>query len=212
MDPISLIALVLAVVVGLKLRSVLGVKDATTDELEQRQQQVEKELRQKKQAQAKAEAASEAMAADIPNSMVTVVEEIRSIDPDFSLQHFLDGAEAAYEMVLHAYADSDLSPVKAFLHKSVYEGLADAIETRAKAGTQHYSTLVRIMATDITHIGMGTRKRAEITVKFEGEQLFITKDKEGNPQGSSTTKLVTDEWVFARTLTNQNPNWTVIAI
>src|SRR5919108_2093544 len=51
-------------------------------------------------------------------------------DPGFDPNHFLDGAKIAYEMIVMAFADGDDGALKQLLGSEVYEGFRRAISER----------------------------------------------------------------------------------
>jgi predicted lipid-binding transport protein (Tim44 family) len=138
--------------------------------------------------------------------------ELLRADPGFDPAHFLDGAKAAYEMIVMAYADGDDAMLKQLLGGDVYDGFAGAIREREAKGEKVESTLVGINKADIIESEIKGRT-AYVTVKFVSELISVTRDAdgevvEGDPK---TVREVTDIWTFARETTSKNPNWKLVA-
>ena len=82
------------------------------------------------------------------------------IDPGFDEAGFLDGAARAYEMILTAFADDDLTPVRDFLGAEVAAGFEAAIGARRAGGR------VRSEVLD-SGPGIPERDRARIFQEFQ---------------------------------------------
>ncbi len=152
----------------------------------------------------------EAIASDDPLS--AGLKSIKSADPSFVQEEFLDGAAMAFEMILNAYASGDTSVLKNLLSPEVYGNFTQAIRDREQAGEVLEDTLVNIKSTEIVEAYMEAQ-HATVTVKFISEQVNVTRDEsgdvvDGNPNAIIT---VTDFWTFARDTRSRNPNWTLVA-
>src|SRR5205807_10645281 len=55
------------------------------------------------------------------------LERIRGADPGFDATQFLEGARAAFEMIVAAFADGDKSRLRPLLSDDVYKPFASAI-------------------------------------------------------------------------------------
>jgi len=238
-DPITLISLIVAVVAILKLRSVLGRR--TGDE-ESRIERVRAEHREAAAAADKVvtlprREGAEAYQPAEPegNSAVAEVEaKIRSSytdadrpvqngllailheDPAFDPQHFLQGAKAAYEMIVTAFAEGNRRMLKDLLDTDVYEGFVAAIADRESRGEQIDQSFVGIEKADIVEADFN-KGFASITVRFVSQLISATRDRNGVIISGDDKKVkeVTDIWTFSRDLSNAraraNPNWKLIA-
>ncbi len=136
---------------------------------------------------------------------------LREVEPKFDEAGFLDGAASAYEMILTAFANGDLSPVEGFLGAEVTDGFAAAIIARRDNGQQLVTQILRMdrpaledATVSETAIQLDVRFRAEIisAVFPVGEE--IAEDDLPAP----TTSL--DVWRFEGQR-GAAPNWTLIA-
>jgi predicted lipid-binding transport protein (Tim44 family) len=133
-------------------------------------------------------------------------------DPGFDPGHFLDGAKMAYEMIVMNFAEGDEASLKQLLSDEVFEGFESAIRERETRGEKVESNLVGINKADIIESDVKNRT-AYVTVKFVSELISVTRDAEGGVVEGDPKKVreVTDIWTFARDITAKNPNWKLVA-
>jgi predicted lipid-binding transport protein (Tim44 family) len=227
-DPLNLLILAIAVVVILRLRSVLGKRTGTERppvdpyaaqrradkpqppgnviNLPQRENAPENPVLEKPAEPVWAGFA----AAD--SSVAKGLEKIAQADSQFSTRVFVDGAKVAYEMVVTAFAQGDRQSLKNLLSRDVYEGFAKAIDERESAGNILESRFVGIDKADLTAADL-KGKRASITVRFIAEFIASTLNKageviEGDPK---QVREITDMWTFERDTSTRDPNWKLVA-
>jgi predicted lipid-binding transport protein (Tim44 family) len=133
-------------------------------------------------------------------------------DPGFDPNHFLDGAKAAYEMIVMAFAQGDEATLTQLLGSDVYDGFQRAIRERETRGEKVESSLVGIDKADIIEAEIKSRT-AYVTVKFVSELISVTRDPQGEVVEGDPKKVreVTDIWTFARDVSSKNPNWKLAA-
>ena len=133
-------------------------------------------------------------------------------DPGFDPGHFLDGAEMAYEAIVMAFAEGDEATLEQLLGSDVFEGFQRAIRERDTRGEKVLSSLVGIDKADIIEAEVKNRT-AYITVKFVSEMISVTRDADGEVVEGDPKKVreVTDIWTFARDIASKNPNWKLVA-
>lgn len=134
------------------------------------------------------------------------------VDPEFDPGQFLDGAKAAYEMIVDAFAKGDEKTLQQLLGNDVLDGFTRAISEREERGETHESTLVAIDKADIIEAEL-KGSDSFITVKFVSELITVTRDAGGEVVDGDPKKVreVTDIWTFNRDTTTQNPNWKLVA-
>lgn len=140
------------------------------------------------------------------------LKQIARADRGFDPRGFLEGARAAYEMIVVAFAKGDGKALKPLLAEKVYKSFQNAIDQRREAGHAQETSLVGFKSSDIVEAQLINRV-AEVTVKFVSEMISVTRDGEGrvvagDPDHVST---VTDIWTFARDTRSRDPNWELIA-
>ncbi len=137
--------------------------------------------------------------------------KMKAIDPQFSFQEFLEGAKAAFDMVIEAFNKRDRDTLKMLLSKEVFESFRQVIEEREEADEYVENVLVAVESAEISDAEL-KRSTARVTVKFVSEQMQVKKDKDGNtlPDQASATQTIEDDWVFERDMKSRNPNWTIV--
>jgi predicted lipid-binding transport protein (Tim44 family) len=228
MDLWTVIFLTLAVVIFLKLRSVLGqrtgrerppydpysardaVRGATNDNVVtlpgRATEAAQKPLEQSEPAERWKGIAE-------PGSAIAAgLDAIVRDDKSFDVKHFIAGARAAYEMIVLAYAEGDRRSLKNLLSREVYDGFENAIRERETRGETVETRFVAIDKSDITGAELRGRT-AQVTVRFVSQLISVTRDKAGNVIEGNAEKVtdVTDVWTFARELASRDPNWKLVA-
>ena len=144
----------------------------------------------------------------ISTGLDAIVAEDKSFDP----KQFLNGARAAYEMIVTAFAEGDRRNLKNLLSRDVYDGFEAAIRDRETKGHVAETRFVSIDTAEITGAEMRNRA-AQVTVRFVSQLISVTRDRAGNVVDGSPEKVteVTDVWTFARDVSSRDPNWKLVA-
>jgi predicted lipid-binding transport protein (Tim44 family) len=157
-------------------------------------------------------AAAEAVGIDPASPLADALSRIRVADRHFEPAEFVDGAKAAYHMIIEAFASGDEAVLKPLLSPDVMANFRSAISKRASKGQTVNSKVTEIVKSVIKEAALhGTT--AEITVRFESEIIRCVRDSEnrvieGDP---SDPARVIDVWTFARDVESDDPNWTLVA-
>lgn len=144
----------------------------------------------------------------------TVTDGLRAIvarDPQFTLEKFLGGAEAAFEAIVTSFATGDRATLRALLSPSVYNDFDAALTDRATRGETIETRIEAIRGMDITDAGM-RQNNAYIAVRFTAQETCLIRNAagvvtEGDPDTATT---MIDLWIFGRDVTSGNPAWFVI--
>jgi len=238
-DAVTLIFLVLAVVVFLKLRSVLGRRTG------QEESRIERYRAQREASQRNGKVPAQEKVVTLPRrerdeyetqpmadnskvrsdleervkglagdntSIATGLLEIVDADPSFDPDQFLKGARAAYEIIVTAFADGNRKTLKDLLSRDVHDGFVGAIAERESRGEQVDQSFVGIKGADIVEAELKSGV-AQVTVKFVSELISATRDRAGEVITGDPKRIkeVTDIWTFAREVSSRNPNWKLIA-
>jgi predicted lipid-binding transport protein (Tim44 family) len=139
------------------------------------------------------------------------VRAILAADPGFDVARFLEGAKAAYRMILEAFWKGDLDTLRSHVDAHVYEAFAGAVEQRQKEKLTLDNRLVEI---DQALISEATLERgiAILTVRFEADIAAVTRNAEGQVVAGSLSDAVQtrDLWTFRRDTGARDPNWVLI--
>lgn len=150
--------------------------------------------------------------ADEGSPLYDKLKAVIEADPSFEPRRFLEGARAAYEMIVTAFAGGDRRSLRPLLSDEVYEGFASAIEAREQRGEQISSTLIGIDKAKIVDAVM-KGSSSQITVRFQSQMISATYDRSGTlTEGDPKRVLeVIDVWTFARDVQSPDPNWKLVA-
>ncbi|MBA5778805.1 Tim44 domain-containing protein [Stappia sp. F7233] len=140
------------------------------------------------------------------------LRQILSVDREFEPGHFLQGAKAAYEMIVTAFAQGDRKSLRNLLSKEVHDGFVSAISDRESRQESVDFTFVGIEKAEIVEAAL-KGSVAQVTVRFQSELISATRNKDGNVVEGDPGKVsdVTDIWTFARDTTSRDPNWKLVA-
>ncbi|WP_375286291.1 Tim44/TimA family putative adaptor protein [Sphingomonas sp.] len=136
------------------------------------------------------------------------IRAIVGAEPGFDVTQFVDGAQAAYRMILEAFWKGDREALRALTTEDVYASFDEAIAARETDGLTLDNRLVSIERAVIADASLAGRE-ARIAVRFDADIAAVTRDAEGNVVAGSTDDAVEthDLWTFARTLKTGDPNW-----
>lgn len=231
LDLPTLIAIVVAVFVLFRLRSVLGTRtgnerppidrsrsnkvetkaeaDDTVVPLRPRPAATAPDIDEDRRAR-KIEAEIE----QFSRGNVELAEGLKSVvaaDNSFTPKSFLEGAKAAYEMIVTAYAEGDRQTLKNLLEKDVFEGFQRAIADREAAGHKVDFTFVGLPKIELSQAEYD-RKNVLVTVRFHAEVVSATRNSAGElvEGNADQVQMIADEWTFARNPKSRDPNWKVV--
>jgi len=137
--------------------------------------------------------------------------QIRVADPSFDPRRFSEGARAAFEMIVTAFAQGDTAALRPLLADDVFENFAAAIKGRLDAKQTLETTLIAIKSAEVIEARMEGRT-AFVTVKFVSEQVNVTRNAAGEVVDGDPNRVaaVTDIWTFARNTRASDPNWALV--
>ena len=131
----------------------------------------------------------------------------RGLDP----VHFLNGAEAAFRIIVTAFAAGDRARLQPLLSDDTYRAFEAAIAARETAGETQRTEIRAIQAATIETAGL-RGSLADISVRFVSDQVNVTLGRDGNPvAGADAVTEITDLWTFERELTSPDPTWRLVA-
>ena len=139
------------------------------------------------------------------------VRAVLAADPAFDVARFLEGAKAAYRMILEAFWKGDLDALRPHVDDHVYETFASAVTQRDSEGLKLDNRLVAIDQVLIAEASV-ERSVAVVTVRFEADIAAITRNSAGDVVAGSLSDAVQtrDLWTFRRDVASRDPNWVLI--
>ncbi len=231
-DIFTVVFLVLAVVIILKLKSVLGKRSSEDDarveriKAEQRARAAQEkvvslprrdapgapvETPQAQPTVAELEAKVKSFASGdeaLGHGLLAIHQSDRSFDPE----QFLKGARQAYELIVTAFAEGNRKTLKSLLSKDVFESFSAAISERESRGEQIDQSFVGINRAEMVEAEL-KKSVAQVSVRFVSELFTATRDKAGAVIAGDPAKIreVVDIWTFSRDVSSRDPNWRLVA-
>jgi predicted lipid-binding transport protein (Tim44 family) len=207
---IVILALV-ALFIGLRLYNVLGERTGHEQPIAK---PVEADARVGVRAEAGGAPRSAGTEADDLAYLPTAGPGVRALlaaDPSFDVARFLEGAQAAYRLILESFWKGDLDAMRPHVDGHIYDAFAAAVEQRSKDGLILDNRLVAIEQAVIAGAEV-ERKVALVTVRFEADIAAVTRNADGDVVAGSLSDAVQtrDRWTFRRDVGAQDPNWLLV--
>ena len=144
---------------------------------------------------------------DDASALGQTLARMRRVDSRFTPQSFLTGAEAAFRLIVTAFAAGDRAALRPLLTDDTFTTFEAAITAREAAAETQTSEIRTIHAASIEAASLdGTM--AEITVRFVSDQISQTLDRDGkHVSGADAVMELRDDWTFIRDLAKGGPAW-----
>lgn len=141
-----------------------------------------------------------------------LVQEIVKHDPDFDVDYFLEGAEAAYRLITKAFVDGKKSKLRTFLADEPYNAFCQAIDLREADGFRLEAEIVSFENVEIDSVQVredGNRIIGQITVMFKSKQIHVTYDKNDQivDNEAKIEKFRQDLWTLEKQLNSDSVIW-----
>ncbi len=139
------------------------------------------------------------------------VRALLAADPQFDVARFLEGAKAAYRMILEAYWSGDLETMKPHVDGHIFDTFATAVREREGLGLKLDNRLVVIEQAVISGAEV-SKSEALVTVRFEADIAAVTRNATGEVVAGSLSDAVQtrDRWTFRRDVASRDPNWLLV--
>ncbi len=137
--------------------------------------------------------------------------QMRAVDRNFDPQHFLNGAEAAFRLIVGAFAEGDRVALRPLLADDTYRSFESVIAAREAAGETQRSEIRGIEGLTVQEAAL-SGNQAAITLRIVSDQVSETLGRDGKPvAGADAVAEITDIWTFERTLNQPDPAWRLSA-
>ncbi|WP_164730478.1 Tim44/TimA family putative adaptor protein [Pelagibacterium montanilacus] len=226
----TIIVIIVAIVVLLRLRSVLGTRTGNERPPSPRYENISRKREDKDDTvvqmptrkpqpdDADAERFQRKREAEIEKfsngdeAIARGLSDIAEADPAFSPKQFIEGAKSAYEMIVTAFAAGDRKTLKMLLDKEVYDSFEAAIAEREAAGQTVEFTFVGLNNIVFTEVELDKRN-AVVSLRIDAEVVSVTHDAQGEVLEGTPGQVVpiADEWTFMRNTRARDPNWKLVA-
>ena len=237
-DIFTLVLVVVALVIIIRLRSVLGRKTGEDEARVERQKADQRTRAAAAQAQDKVvalprrdrpDASRDKPGPDFNETGSGVEAKVRTLaagnqplvegllaiartDRNFDPEHFVAGARQAYEMIVTAFAEGNRKTLRNLLSREVFDGFTSALGEREARGDQIDQSFVGINKAEIVEAEL-KGSTAHLTIKFVSELISATRDRAGVVIAGDPKRIkeVIDIWTFARDVSSRDPNWKLVA-
>ena len=146
------------------------------------------------------------------DSVAAGLARIRSADPGYDPEQFLQGARVAFEMIVSAFAEGDKAQLRPLLSDEVFGRFAAAIDERDGAKETLETRILRQKAAEIVGAALDGRT-AQVTVELVSDQINVLRAHDGSIVDGDPDNSIekTDFWTFARDTRSADPNWVLVA-
>lgn len=146
-----------------------------------------------------------------PDSLAGGLMLIKQQNASFDEKTFLQGARAAFSLIVGAFAKGEIETLRKLLGPDVHAAFTRAITLRLAAGQRLETNILKIKEAEITRARQ-TGDVARITVRFVSEQCNTTYDAAGTvvEGGADQREEIEDIWSFARDSRQGDLNWLLV--
>ena len=125
---------------------------------------------------------------------------------------FLNGAKKVFELILSAFNQGDLTPVRELMSKKVFDAFNQVIENRRADNITSEVDFICFDKSEIKDV-KNLKNTIKIVVEFVSEQVSILKNKDGEViEGDENfVQKITDMWTFERPKNAKNNIWTLVS-
>tara|TARA_B100001057_G_scaffold468400_1_gene527527 strand:- start:73 stop:729 length:657 start_codon:yes stop_codon:yes gene_type:complete len=138
------------------------------------------------------------------------LKNMKFVEKNFSVGQFVSGAKGAYETILMAFENGELSKLKKLLSNEVFISFEKVVLEREKKDLEVEASFVGMREIRLKKASFDKEKNvAEIQMLFKCELIVVVKNKEGKVIEGSLDKIKkqNDLWTFSRKMGTDNPNW-----
>jgi len=151
--------------------------------------------------------------ADLESPLGKTLIAAKGVEPDFNALRFIEGARAAYEMILMAFETGDKDTLKPLLAPDVFESFEGAIDSRREQGLSVDARFIGLRSSKIVDARLNeTTSSLQVDMRFDAEMIVAVRDAngeivEGDPE---MVRRMNDMWTFERVLGTDDPSWTLV--
>jgi predicted lipid-binding transport protein (Tim44 family) len=147
---------------------------------------------------------------DESSEQFKTLSELKKLEDGWQVSHFVSGAKLAYEEILMAFENGDLSKIKKLSSKDVYTAFKEVIDDRNQKGLQVEAIFGGVRDIRIKDVKLNKKNlEANITMVFQCDITYSIKDKNNKiiEGGPDKVKKQKDVWTFTRKMNSDIPNW-----
>ena len=147
---------------------------------------------------------------DEKSEQFKTLSELKKLEDGWQVSHFVSGAKLAYEEILMAFENGDLSKIKKLSSKDVFTAFKEVIDDRNQKGLQVEAIFGGVRDIRIKDVKLNKKNlEANITMVFQCDITYSIKDKNNKiiEGGPDKVKKQKDVWTFTRKMNSDIPNW-----
>lgn len=141
---------------------------------------------------------------------LNLAEDDRNVNlkKEFNEEIFLKGAQAAYEIIVNAFAAADKKTLKDLTSPEVYKSFVNVLDDRKNKKFINQFTFIGIKKTKIENVDKKDNFYT-VKVRFVSEIISCVKDENNNIIEGSPEEIqsVNDIWSFSRDFNSEDPTW-----
>lgn len=148
--------------------------------------------------------------------LIKLTEPKKPLEQDltdgFNKEMFLNGAGKVFEMVLSAFNEGNLLPIKGLVSKKIYDALSAAVKARKADNLTAEVDFIGFAKREIKDIKK-LKNSMKVVVEFVSEQVNLLKNSKGEViEGDENfVQKITDMWTFERPLNAKNNSWILVS-
>ncbi len=204
--------LVVAVLIFMRLRSVLGTRPENKTEIRViSREEFEKNYDAIRQEIARKLNLPEYEQGESDN--ISPADKVLLSIPGFDRNDFCRRVAKAFEMVLEAFAAKDEKTLKMLTGKKLFTKFQEIIKQRSEEGITAETDLIRLDELCIQDAKVSSKGIANIVVRFISEQVNLLKNAAGEViEGDENfVQKITDVWTFEKDINSSSPAWLLVS-
>lgn len=137
----------------------------------------------------------------------------KTYEPDFNAQHFIEGARAAYEMILMGFEAGDKAALRPLVGDDVYDSFVEVIDERTANSLSVDARFVGLRSSVIEAARLDEETQTlQVDMRFDAEMIVAVRNAEGEVVDGdpSVVRRMNDMWTYQRRLGDSNPGWLLV--
>ena len=144
----------------------------------------------------------------VPEVELGGLAALKARDPGFDADKFLEGAKAAFKMIVRAFSTGDRQTLKGLVSSQVMTGFERVMAARESDGLAETAEFVHEPRADI-ETGEVEGDLERVKVRFLAEFRNRSTGPAGEQVGDRRTA---EAWTFERNLNSRDPNWILVRV
>lgn len=203
---------IIAAVILLKFYNLLGTQNEVDLNLKKHHNLKDEENKSAELNKSKVNIEEQKLLDQLSETHKQKILKLKELYPVFQLQKFYNNVEKAFETVIKAFDDYDIEAIEFLTDKDAKDNFLKNIKQLKEKSEEIHIDVVSMNHKEIKDIKI-SRNEVQITVNFITEQIFYSKDNNGNLKSGDLSRIeeISDNWVFHKNLKDSSPVWKLIS-